>query len=169
MKKILILPFFLISFGLFSTFVLGCSCVTAEASEKDPAKMRTVLRDYYLNEFTGAIFTGSVDEIKQVKTNIDKDFYTMENEVVISVEKYWIGVKTQKVTLRTGIEGGDCGVQYDLKKRYFFFAQYIKGMLKTGICDYDSKYSMSADGPSVSAYDEILGPAKSFPAISGTK
>lgn len=162
MKRIFFVPILLMFMFFFAQSSYACSCITVEPIEKDAQKFKESVRKYYLKEFNGAVFTGKVLNVEQVKIKIDEDYSIFERKVTIKVEKYWLGVKERIVTIYTGIGGGDCGVNFEKGKRYFFSPQYLEGRLQTGICDYLSSEEMEADGKSVKNFNEILGEAKTF-------
>ncbi len=152
----------IVCFGLFTQAAFGCSCITVESSEKDPRKIRESVRRFYLKEFKGALFTGTVLKIEKVQNKIDDDRYVLESKVTIEVEKHWIGVSNPTIVLYTGVGGGDCGVSFEVGQKYFFNPQYIQGRLSSTICDYSSTDAMRADEKTILKFSEILGEAKTF-------
>ncbi len=148
--------------GVFSQNSYGCLCAISDAVEKDPQNVEQSVRKFYLNSFKGAVFTGKVLNVEQVKVKIDEDNTISKRKVTIQVEKYWLGVKEATMTIYTGIGGGDCGVNFQVGARYFFYPQYFQGGLEAFICDYPSKEDMDADGKSVKFFNKIFGKPKTF-------
>jgi len=147
--------------GLLVEPAYGCTCIKSDNPEKDPVKVQEMLRHYYLTEFHGALFTGTVISVERVK-RIDWEFGAPENKVSIEVEDYWLGITDRRTIVYTGIGDGDCGVNFDVGRKYFFLPQYVEGKLRAVICDYDSKDSMLPEGNAASRLDAILGNRKKF-------
>jgi hypothetical protein len=164
MRKICCVALLFFSLGIFWQSSYACSCITVESPEKDPKKAKKAAKNFYRKKFKGALFTGKVLDVEVAKQKIDDEYYTLQKKITIQVEKYWLGVKESTMTIYTGIGGGDCGINFEKGKRYFFSPQYLEGVLRTGICDYLSADDMSADGKSVKGLNEILGEAKAFEA-----
>ena len=151
--------------GLLTQTTFGCTCVTGDRSKPaitDPAKLRESLRRSYLNEFHGALFTGTVINIKTVKRMVDRDLSVWDNQVSVRVDRYWLGIADPITVIYTGSGGADCGVDFTVGKQYLFTPQLVEGKLRSGICDYDSKDSMLSDGKAASMLDEVLGERKRF-------
>ena len=154
----------LLSLGALLTHTAyGCTCVevgTSEPSKIDPVKVRENLRRYYLNDFHGALFTGTVIKIETVNRTYDQGFSLREQKVSIRVEKYWLGVTDQMTVIYTGMGGGDCGVTFEVGKQYLFMPRLVEGRLIAGTCDYNSNDSKLPNGKAAAKFDEVLGEAK---------
>jgi hypothetical protein len=162
MKKFILFAAAILFVAIFSQNSYGCSCVTAESEEKDPQKIKESARKFYLNEFKGAVFTGKVLKIESIEVAIDENLKILNKKITIQVEKYWLGVTKPEMFIYTGNGDGDCGVNFSVGNRYFFYPQLFQGKLQTGICDYVSDIEMDADGKSAKFFNEILGEAKTF-------
>ena len=116
MKTILFILSFC-SLTLFGQTAVACTCIKLDPTETDPAKLRESARHYYLDEFHGALFTGKVlqsDEIWYLKDAVNV------REVIVEVEKFWLGVDKSTVTIYTEPgDGSDCGVNFEVGKEYF--------------------------------------------------
>jgi hypothetical protein len=161
MKKLVLTALFFLFAGVFVPEARACSCLKSDETEKDPQKIRESVRNFYRNEFKGAVFTGRVLKVEKVGRKIDDDFVATENKVTVEVDKYWVGSVRPVMTVYTGT-GGDCGVNFVPGGRYFFYPHSSEGRLRAGICDYVSNAAMEANAESVKNFSEILGPAKTF-------
>ena len=151
--------------GLLVQTALGCTCIKTDTSEsgvKDPVKARENLRRYYLNEFRGALFTGTVISREQVSRVIDQDYSIKENKVTVRVDKYWLGITDPITVIFTGLGGGDCGVYFEVGKQYLFEPQLIDGKLRSGHCEYDTEDSKLPNGKAAAELEEVLGKPKRF-------
>jgi hypothetical protein len=162
MKTIIFILIFC-SLGLFSRTALACSCVTLPTTETDPVKIRESARHYYLEQFHGALFTGKVLQSEVEEKMIDFFKPIRFRKVVVEVEKFWLGIDTPKVTLFTGADGGECGVDFEVGKEYFFAPSHHDGTLTVGSCNYANGLDLQADEKTVSKMEAILGKGKTFP------
>ena len=159
MKSLLIAAVMSVA-GLMVGPAFGCTCVTADNPEKDPAKIRESVRRYYLEQFRGALFTGRVvqsdvmwDTKEQIKIR----------KVIIDVEKFWLGVDSPKMTIYTWPgDGADSGYPFEVGKEYFFNPQYVEGVLNISACSYGNGFPKDPES-SASKLEEILGKPKTFP------
>jgi hypothetical protein len=117
---------------------------------------------YYLNEFRGALFTGTVTNIERVNRMIDQDLSVQEKKVSVRVDKYWLGITYPITVIYTGLGGGDCGVNFEVGKQYLFTPGFVEGKLRSGICEYDSEDSKLPDGTAAATLDAVLGTPKRF-------
>lgn len=64
------------------------------------------------------------------------DSYKLMNEFSFKVSKVLKGNRIEKITIRTGSGGGDCGYGFEFGKEYLVFAWPYKGLWYTSICTY---------------------------------
>jgi hypothetical protein len=124
---------------------------TTEAERQAADKQ---VRDFWLAEYRGALFTGEVVSIRRVSVKWLEMVRTMV-EVTVKVDRYWRGVRRPLMTFYTGIGGGDCGVRYRKGDRRFFNPEVVSGRLETDIC------SVLNEGE-VAALTKLLGEGQSF-------
>ncbi|SHG92724.1 hypothetical protein [Ornithinibacillus halophilus] len=92
------------------------------------------VNDEYDQSF--AVFKGEVLKIKE--DNSTKD-------VVIEVEEIWKGIDESQIIIRTGLGGGDCGVNFQEGHDYLVYARntklYGSEYLQTNSCDRTDRLS----------------------------
>jgi hypothetical protein len=145
-----------------SSSAYGCSCVTGKPIEEDPQKLLDSLRKYYRHEFKGAVFAGKVLTIDRVVITASDGLPMELKEFTFEVEKYWVGVASRTIKIRT--ISGSCAVRFQVGESYLVNATRESLGLSTNICHYWSKEDYQPDGPAAVRYKEILGPPKNFPA-----
>jgi hypothetical protein len=165
MKKLLLTVSFIAFFSLAGQAAYACSCgkITGRIVLNDnaPKPGPEEVKKWRLEQTDFAFFIGSVVKIEKVKVRrLDgsKDRSPMKR-VTVTVEKYWLGVKTPEMIIYTGVGGGDCGVSYVKGKQYFFAASRDREtrLLETGICSPSEVTKTLAKD-----FDEVFGPAKEF-------
>ncbi|CAN5550903.1 hypothetical protein BH10ACI1_BH10ACI1_29700 [soil metagenome] len=124
---ILISLFFIIT--IFSQNSFACDCIWTGSETKEEIK------NFYLKEFKGAIFTGKITEIK--KESFSWDIGATYFKFTIKVDKYWMGVDKSKMIVHAAFS--DCGVNegtHKVGEKVFFAALYFKDLLFTSTCNY---------------------------------
>lgn len=145
MKKMILIGIIIMFLGVFSQTSFGCSCFHRfDSGEKTPEEIKELKkseRNYYLNKFKGAIFVGKVLSVEKVNRKIHDKFIISERKVVFKVEKYWIGVESDTITIYTGMGGGDCGIKFQEGDITFVKADNYEDRFMTGICSYSYQKS----------------------------
>ena len=165
MKKLLLTVWFFAFFTLAGQAAFACSCgkITGRIVLNDdaPKPSPEEIQRWRVKQADFAFFIGSVVKIEKVKMRRlagSHDRSPMKR-VTVTVEKYWLGVKTPEMIIYTGVGGGDCGVPYVKGKQYFFAASRdrVTRLLETGICSpSEVTNTLTKD------FDEAFGPAKDF-------
>ena len=144
MKKIFFLTlvsFCFFTFGAAESF--ACSCIL---DEETPAEIQ--IKKAY--EGAAAVFSGEVVEI----TKEPGDFNV---KVKIKLEKSWKNKLSDEVIIRTGINDGLCGYEFEIGKKYLVYAYGEKDNLRTDICRRTASLSKNGD---VIILDKIKKPIK---------
>jgi hypothetical protein len=132
----------------------ACSCETYGQPRKDA-------KDYYQKKFDGAIFTGTIKEIKH-DPNSDSGGITY-SELRIEVDQYWLGPVKEDVVLLVPGPNTSCWLDWKLGKKKFFVASNSNGSSYYSICDV-ANWGGTYPSSKWSDYTrKILGSAKSFP------
>jgi hypothetical protein len=122
---------------------------------------RADAKEYYRKKFNGAIFTGTIKEIKH-DPEANSGGITF-SELRIEVGQYWLGVTKPDIVLLTHGPNTSCWVDWKLGEKYFFIASNINGRLYRSMCDlanWGGNYPNSVWSDYIR---KILGPSKSFP------
>jgi len=116
----------------------ACTCAPPPANAT-PAQL-----EEWRNGGITTIFEGTVEDAKMESPLIDALVGSIvpasldENPPVMSVTfietRFYRGTQAQTVKVETGLGGGDCGFQFELKRRYLVYAYKENGQLATGIC-----------------------------------
>ncbi len=141
-----------LAFVLLSTTAekaFACTCAPPPPNAT-PAQL-----EEWRNEGITTIFEATVEETKMKSPLIDASVGSIvpasleENPPVISVTftdaRFYKGKQQQIVKVETGLGGGDCGFQFELKRRYLVYAYKDEtGQLSTGICTATAPIEESA-------------------------
>lgn len=159
MKRIVLLLGFVFVFIIAGQPAHGCTCgsvskvVGAKGSSVEID--RAVMKNFWLEHFDGVVFVGEVVKIEKKKVRWFDKNHRMK-KVTVNVERSWVGVDNATVVIYTNRgEGGDCGVNYVKRERYFFYAPLTGGLLWTNGCSSSDPESKFAD-----YFREILGEGK---------
>jgi hypothetical protein len=123
--------------GIYPSIASACSCLQPPTPD-----------DAFDSD--DAVFLATTKEVKRPPTRpdwyyellfeIDERFGThyawQSNDVtvILQVDTAWKGVSTDRVSIRTGSGGGDCGYPFLEKQQYVVYASRYKGQLATSIC-----------------------------------
>lgn len=123
---------------LYPQTVRGCSCgppPTKEQQEKIlTAPIEPGAKKWWLEEFKGAVFIGTVIKIEKKEVPWLNRLTRMK-KVTVRVERAWVGVTDRTFVIYTNLgKNGDCGVPYAKGGKYFFRAEVVGGQLWTNIC-----------------------------------
>ena len=154
-QRIFILTAFLF-LSLYPQTAHGCSCgvpLSKEDQEKALAgPVDPEVKKFWVEQFKGAVFTGTVIKIEKVTVNWQRENQRMK-KVTVSVERAWVGETGQTFVIYTNLgKGGDCGVPYAKGRRYFFKAEMIAGLHWTNICS-----PWNPDTYLVKLFDKMFG------------
>ncbi len=146
-------------FSIATVFIVvgranACSCETYGQPRKDA-------KEYYRKKFDGAIFTGTIKEIKHDPA-VDSGGITF-SELWIEVDQYWLGVTKSDIVLLVMGPNTTCWVDWKLGEKYFFIGSNLNGRLYNSMCDIAN---WGGDYPNSKWSDytrKILGRSKSFP------
>lgn len=131
----------------------ACSCETYGQPRKDA-------KEYYRKKFDGAIFTGTIKEIKHDPA-ADSGGITY-SELRIEVDQYWLGVIKPDIVLLVPGPNTSCWVDWKLGEKDFFVTSYSNGRMYHSMCDL-ANWGGNYPSSKWSDYTrKILGPAKSF-------
>lgn len=131
----------------------ACHCETYGQPRKDA-------KEYYRKKFDGAIFTGTIKEIKHDPA--DALGGLTYSELLIEVEQYWLGAIKPEVTLLVYGPNGTCWQGWKVGEKHFFVASKFNGRLYHSMCDL-ANWGGSYPSSKWSDYTrKILGPPKSF-------
>ncbi len=136
-QRTFILTMFLF-LSLYPQTAHGCSCappLSKEDQEKAlAAPVDEEVKKFWLEQFKGAVFTGTVMKIEKVNVRWLHGKQRMK-KVTVRVERAWIGVNDPTFVIYTSPgKGGDCGVPYQRGHKYFFKAEVVGGLPWTNIC-----------------------------------
>jgi len=151
--------------GVAANQAFGCSCKQLPP-DTNPQKLAELK-----NSGMDTIFEGSVQGARMKSPLLDAavgsilpaslEEYPPIMSVTFTDTHFYKGVQKRTVQLQTGLGGGDCGFQFELKRRYLVYAyKNENGQLSTGICTetapieesgtnlaYLRGESLSPDGP----------------------
>lgn len=165
-----LIPFVFILLLVISGESLGCSCSPIPITSKSIDEIRNEKREYFLNEFRGAVFTGKVVKVDRVVINWVRK--TQEGEPVpidyfrytIRVKEHWLGVDSRTMIVYgepdIGLGGSrsSCGFKLKKGKTYFFAPQFYNyPSLVMGQCDWGRW-----DPDSATEFTKIMGEPKHF-------
>lgn len=119
---------FAATFGvlLFYSSSYACACETYRVPRADA-------KQYYLKEFRGAIFTGTVKSIEHDPAK-DSGGITY-SKLLIDVDRYWLGVSKPETTVFVAGPNTSCWFDWKLGQKSFFIAKRLKGGLFYSPCD----------------------------------
>lgn len=128
-KSILIFSFISILFiSSFSSEVSACSCVQLPNVEEEL-------------ERSNAVFSGKVIDVREKRSltgNVSK-------LVLFEVTSTWKGVQQSQIMITTGLDSGDCGIDFKGGKEYLVYASestmYGAKSLVSIICDRTNQLS----------------------------
>ncbi|MET0945161.1 MAG: hypothetical protein ABWY22_07120 [Flavobacterium sp.] len=130
MKKLLVIVFFIFS----TNFSFACSCIGKSKMKKEIENTNVV--------FTGKIVSRKVYEEKN-EYNENLNFAKVEYKVLI-IERLKGEIKTDTLTIFTGLGNGDCGIKFQIGKSYIIYSNYedehfnngkkVQKYLSTNIC-----------------------------------
>jgi len=156
MKKFVFFTSLLSCLCMFPSNILGCSYI-----ETDIKLTKNEVKKFYREQFKGAVFIGKILSIKEVTVKwFDED--ELMKEVSIEVNKYWFGVEKSKMIVYTGTGGGDCGVDFEIDKRYFLSPDKIGGLLWANIGNSSIINSISENRKRAKPFDKLFGEGKIF-------
>jgi hypothetical protein len=107
-------------FSLISTLGISCSCAEPLPGTSEENQVLQELKD------ADTVFLGTVLSIWPTPT--------LEKRVTLLVHKSWRGKGSEKVVVRTGLGGGDCGFRFKRGEKYLVYAYVHEGRLSTHIC-----------------------------------
>ena len=136
-QQIFVLTVFLF-LCLYPDTAQACSCgppLSKEEQEKVlAAPVNEEAKKFWLEQYKGAVFTGTVIKIEKVNVRWFDEKHRMK-KVTVRVERAWVGVTDQTFVIYTNLgKGGDCGVPYEKGHKYFFRAEVVGGLHWTNIC-----------------------------------
>jgi hypothetical protein len=136
-QRIFILTVFLF-LGLYPQTAHACSCAAPLRKEEQEkalaAPVDEEVKKFWLEQFNGAVFVGTVVKIEKVNVKWFREKQRMK-KVTVRVERAWVGVTEQTFVIYTTLgKGGDCGVPYEKGHKYFFMAEVVGGLHSTNIC-----------------------------------
>jgi len=137
---------------LATTGVMACSCETYNQPRPDA-------REYYRKKFHGAIFTGT---IQAVRNEPEGSAGITTTELTVEVDEYWAGVTKPFLTiLSVGAES--CGLEWRIGKKAFFIAEKYDGQLYESMCERANWGGQYPEAKWTSYTLKVLGRAKRFP------
>lgn len=159
---------------VFSVKALGCSCASEPYSSKSIEERRTEKKLYFLNEFSGAAFTGKI--VKRERVNWIAN--TLEGEpadsqmykYTIRVSEYWLGVRSPTVVVYgepveqiygNSRSGSSCGFKLKKGQSYFFTPQLYQNNLRIDQCDFAGGGSDPSKYPAME-FRKIMGEPRQF-------
>ena len=165
MKKFILMVWLIAFFTCAGQAVYACTCGkikgTIVLNDNAPKPHPEEVKKWRLEQTEFAFFIGSVIKIEKVKVRWSdgSDDRSPMKRVTVRVEKYWLGVKTPRMIIYTGVGGGDCGVPYVKGKQYFFGASRdrVSQLLETSICS-----PSRVNDTLVSDFNELFGSAREF-------
>ena len=139
MKRLLVIVCFIFS----TNFSFACSCIGKSKMKKEVEKTNVV--------FTGKIISSKIYEEKN-EYNENLNFTEVEYQVLI-IERLKGEIKTDTLTIYTGLGNGDCGIKFQTGKSYIIYSNYedehfnngkkVQNYVSTNICtrtiEYESK------------------------------
>lgn len=162
---------------IFSSRVFACSCAGEQLTNKSIDEVRKEKKNYYLNEFSGAVFVGEIINCQRVsvkwfaKTESGKAASYQMYKYTIRVAEYWLGIKSRTVTVygepseqtvsRNSRSYSSCGYALDKGKTYFFAPRFYKKNLLIGMCDFARGGSDPSEHPAIE-FRTIMGEPKQF-------
>jgi hypothetical protein len=164
MKKTVILFVLLSCLFLLLPSVYACTCLTAEVKEGDEGYVSPeVIARYYRTDFDGAIFSGKIRNIEEVRVKqVDSPGLKIMKKVTATVNEYWSGVDNPVMTFYTDAGEGRCGVDFEVGKTYFVELQLRNNLLQTLYCtDYVTEGTPKFESQRKS-FIEIFGAGKKF-------
>ncbi len=112
-----------------STFAYACVCGQIDRPIK-------TARNYYKTSFKGAIFTGKIRTIEDLPLAKDDELAFPMREMVIDIERFWLGVSSPQIKVLTFGENTSCTIDWPTGKVLFFIASKgDDGRLHVGPCD----------------------------------
>ena len=137
MKQRIFILTMLLFLGLYPETAHGCSCTPMSKENQEKALAAPVddeVKKFWLEQFKGAVFVGTVVKIEKVNVKWFHEKHRMK-KVTVRVERAWVGVTEQTFVIYTTLgKGGDCGVPYEKGHKYFFKAEVVGGLHSTNIC-----------------------------------
>jgi hypothetical protein len=161
---------------LFSVKAFGCTCAIEPYSSKSIEQRRAEKKLYFLNEFSGAAFTGKI--VKRERVNVKWIAKTLAGEptdsqmykYTIRVSEYWLGVKSSTLVVYgepiqqiygNSRSGSSCGFKLKVGTTYFFTPGLYDEYLTIGQCDYAGGGS-EPNGGRETEFRKIMGEPKRF-------
>lgn len=155
---------------IFSQSSYCCSCLGTNFRDISTEG----IRKYYQKESNLIIFTGKVLAVKKVKVDrqisptIDDELAQTENQsnfvfqrvLTVKTDKFWLGNPESELTVNTGMDSTDCGINLSEGDEFFFIARKDEdNKLWIGICDYSLFPEFDAQKLS-DKFTEIFGTPK---------
>jgi hypothetical protein len=141
----------------------ACSCAISTPQER--------------YERSEAVFIGRVVDIDDSREFVSELGSPQHRRVDMHVTERWKGIRSNFVTVATGMGGGDCGYDFESNKEYLIYAGtdfYGNGEFSTGICGgvtplTEAREEIETLGPSDTLFsdDEIVYTHGSFPINEG--
>lgn len=104
----------------------ACGCETYREPRKDA-------REYYTEQFGGAIFTGTVVSIKHDPKH-DEGGITY-SDLIVNVNQYWLGVTKPTLVLKVSGPNTSCWLDWKVGEEHFFVVKNSHGALYYAYCD----------------------------------
>lgn len=121
--RLLILIGWLASLLLISpTHAYACSCLMPPGTSEE----QLIAMDF---ESSAAVFAG---EVTHIQTKPTGGFLPVT--VIFKVSEVWKGAVSDQLSVRTGMNGSDCGFGFQTGQQYLVYARDTRGILSTGIC-----------------------------------
>lgn len=156
---------------------IACSCAPPPIGNKSLEEIRAEKRNYFLNEFDGAAFSGKIIKRKRAtvnwiaKTMTGEPSVSQEYRYTIRVKEYWLGVNSRTIIVygepaeqiwNDGVRSvSSCGFKLSEGQRYFFTPQLYQGNLQIGQCDFAGGGSDPNTNPALE-FRKIMGEPKRF-------
>ena len=166
MRKICGFAWLIVIVLVFATDSLACSCIEEELTDASPrtAKAKKAQRrNYFANEFKGALFIGEVVKLELVSTDL-RFPDQKEKKLTVKVISYWLTAPTRTITIYTGLDDGDCGVQFEVGSKYVFKPSFYSGTYKSILCDYKSRFR-GPDGIDAKELIDLFGKPKKLTSL----
>lgn len=151
-RYLLYLPAFL-TILVWANGALACSCETYGQPRKDA-------QEYYRKKFDGAIFTGTIKEIKNDPAAAAGGITF--SELRIDVDQYWLGVAKPNVAVFVYGPDTSCWADWKAEEKAFFIASNHDGRLYYSVCEVVNWVGSYPDSDWSDYTRKVLGPPKSF-------
>lgn len=145
----------------FATDSLACSCIQEELTDASPRTAKAKKekrRNYFTNEFKGALFIGQVLNVELVPNDV-RFPNQKDKKLTVKVISYWLKEPARTMTIYTGLNDGDCGVQFEVGVKYVFKPSFYSGTYKSILCDYKN-LSNGPDGIDAKELIDLFGKPK---------